>query len=166
MTRAIDHITLDTGHVRRSPRHEVGAEALAAMRDSLADTLAHPHERTPLPAMAGYSYSASAEDGSLMVTIWGTLHPAVGPPSIGPAPVVTFGVARAGGDAAGLWRLLHGARGGMAAAPYVTRVDQAPPAPWLAARLEAGSTLIPAGDLLWMADFERVTAWAWLEMDQ
>lgn len=123
----IDHITLDTGHVRRSPRAEAGDDAVDAMRESLEDALTHPRERTPLPAIAGYSYNATAQDGTLMVTIWGTVRSM-------PAPVVTFGVARAGGDARGLWHTLHDPRGGLEALPYATDIDQVPSAPWLAAR--------------------------------
>lgn len=153
---ALSHITLDTGHVRQSPRHEAGAEAVAILQASLAMALEQPRSRVPVPSAPGFSYGATAEGGTLMVTIWGTVQRQ-------PAPVVTFGVAPIGSDAAGLWQVLHGARGGLEDTPFATDVGRPPATPWLAARIEIGAGLMQPADLLWMADFERCVAWAWIE---
>lgn len=59
--------------------------------------------------------------------------------------------------------LLHrqgGRRGG-----FVPRTEPGDPPrpPWLAVRMEAMAPSIPPADLLWLADFERTLAWAWLD---
>jgi hypothetical protein len=155
----LHHITLDTGDVRRSPRAEVRDHIVADLRESMRDTLADPGGRTPIPAIAGYSYSASAGGGALLVTIWGTIDRS-------PAPVATFGVARDQAAARALWPAMHHTRPGLESSPYLTTAGEVPTAPWIAARMEIGATLIAATDLLWMADFERVMAWAWIEQER
>lgn len=157
MTAALDHITLDTGHVRRSPRPEVRDDIFAMLRISLEAAVEQPRSRVPVPMMEGYTYSVTPERGTLMVTIWGTVQRT-------PAPVVTFGVAPIGSDARGLWSAMHMIRGGLEFQRYATNDSVVPAPPWLAARIEVGATLIKPADLLWMADFERCVAWAWLEM--
>jgi len=37
-----------------------------------------------------------------------------------------------------------------------------PQAPWCAARLETGLALYP-GAAVWLGDYERLVAWAWIE---
>lgn len=154
----MQHVTLDTGHARHSPRAEVADTAVVTMRDSLAEALAPPGGRVPVPGVPGYSYNATALGSALLVTLWGTAAGDV-------PPVVTFGIAREAGAGRALWRQLHQPRGGLERTPYRTDAAAPPRAPWLAARLEIGSRLVDAGDLLWMADFERVTAWAWIELE-
>jgi hypothetical protein len=41
--------------------------------------------------------------------------------------------------------------------------DEVPPEPWCAARIEVGSLAFP-DEMLWLGDFERCLAWAWLEL--
>lgn len=154
---ALPHITLDTGHVRQSPRSEVGDETLATLRASLAMALEQPRSRIPVPMQPGYSYGVTAEHGCLLVTIYGTVQAT-------PAPVVTFGVAAPGSDAGGLWRILHDDRGGLEGVAYRTDIRRPPRPPWVAARMEFAAGLVPP--TLWLADFERCIAWAWLEMQE
>jgi hypothetical protein len=152
----LQHIALDTARTSDSSRHGFSDAAIGLMRDSLAEALAPPGGRVPVPGVPGYSYNATAVDGALLVTIWGTVDGEV-------PPVLTFGIARPASDAVGLWRQLHRRRGGLERTPYRTDVATPPQAPWLASRMEIGARLIDDNDHLWMVAFERITAWAWIE---
>jgi hypothetical protein len=140
----IHHVTLTTGHRRRSPRDEVSDTSLASLHDPLSAALGGG--RPAIPGVPAYTLSAAAEGKCLIATVWRD-----------DAPLVTLGVAgrsRCGGP---LWRMLHD----HSVLPTQTRRDEAPPAPWCAARLEPGIV----GDseaATWLGDFERTLAWAWL----
>lgn len=152
--RYLIHITLDTGHSRRSPRGEVDDAAIAAVQDGLTRALARPGAEVAVPGMDGWAYSATAQGRALIVTVWRRIAELK-------APVVTFGVAAHSRAGAGLWRVLHQPRGGIAT-PYATSPDRVPPEPWVAARMEAGVALVDPEALTWIADFERVVGWAWI----
>lgn len=151
----IHHITLDTGHVRRSARDEVGDEIIAAAQGLIA--LALRGEHVPIPGRPGWTCTATARGAALLVTVCRSVSGET-------APVVTFGVARQSRAGAGLWRSLHRQRGGLpAGAGYATAPDEVPPEPWVAARMEIGATLVAPDEMPWIADFERVVGWAWVE---
>lgn len=143
----LHHVTLTTGHVRRSPRAEVSDEAVAFCADLIARAVAG-HATVPLPT-AGYSLGAAASSRCLTATVW-----ADGPPS---ECIATIGVAAHSRCGAGLWRALH--RYGTT--PIVTDPEQCPPEPWCAAALE-GAIIQHPDATEWLGDFERCLAWAWL----
>lgn len=149
--RYIDHVTLTTGHSRRSPRREVSAEAVALCQDLIARfATGKVSEPVPIPGPLGYSVSGRAGGKCMVATVW-----ADGPPS---ELVVTIGVAEHERCGAAIWRTLHD----VAHLPTMTSRDEQPRAPWCGVLLEpAIAAHVEAME--WMGDFERCLAWAWLE---
>ena len=145
--RHLEHVTLNTGHTRRSPRSEAADEVVRGLAAGLDRAIA-TKAREPIPGFALFSYSVTALGGAAMVTIWREA-----------APVVTFGVAANAKDSAKLWRLLH--QGG--AGKHATNPERPPNAPWIGVRMEAGAASTPRDDLLWLANFERCLGWAFIE---
>jgi len=143
------HITLDTGHSRRSPRAEVDAEVVATMADFLASA-AGTRRFEPMPGPPGYAARVSADGGMLMVTIVRSGTP--------PAPLVTLGVATRSRHAARLWQILHDDT----LMPPQTDPGDVPSPPWLAVRMEIGILTDPSA-VDWLADAERCIAWAWID---
>lgn len=144
------HITLTTGHTRRSPAAEVTAET----RQMLAPVLrAALQSRSTIPYVGDYQLTGTAEGRSASVwTIWS-----------GDVPIITVGVARTSRAGAPLWRRLHELHVADAGVPPVVTDPQRPPqAPWCAARLDAGIELHPDVSE-WAGDLERCIAWTWLE---
>lgn len=145
------HVTLDTGHGRRSPRSEVSDDVLAHVRDLIAAALDGNHPALPVP---GFRLSASAAGGGLIATVLADIG------QDKDVPILTVGVARKSLGAGRLWTVLHKDRIGIPT-PLATDVGDVPAAPWVAARFEIG--IIAVSNPGWLGDFERVLAWAWLE---
>ncbi len=144
----LHHVTLTTGHVRRSVREEISAAALAVCRRLIDEALADTTRTVPVPGVDGYSLAAQAVGRCTTLTVW-----ADGPPS---ECVGTVGIASHSRCGAGLWQALH--RDG---ASLATSADQCPPEPWCAARLE--EAIVRHVDATeWLGDLERCLAWAWL----
>lgn len=153
----LNHITLPSGHTRRSPRAEVSDEALALLAPWLR-AAANSGGRAALPVaeLSHYSAAALIEGGGLVVTIYGPAGPHVaGRPHAGDVmPLVALGVAqrsRQGGD---LWAMMlanFGCADGL----------QKPGEPWCAVALHP--SLIDTPDAAhWLGDLERCIAWAWI----
>jgi hypothetical protein len=144
------HLTVNTGHGRLSPRHEVRDDTLPAVTPLLS-----PGDH-PLP------FELGREGWHLVVPTcpagWlGTLY-------LRDVPMATVAVAATAADEAALWPALE--------ALYLKVTDQGPPAaadwraphqppglPWCAAVLVGPLGAAAA----WIGDFERCIAWAWLE---
>lgn len=143
------HVTLTSGHVRASPRHEVGDDTVAVLRPLLARVLAGG--TVPLPYVTGgYQLRGAADGGCCALAV-------VGPTG---EIVATIGVGGAEAGSAGLWRQLHALAPDVS--PVRTRPDDPPPVPWCAARLDRG-VLVHRDALAWLGDLERCLAWAYLE---
>jgi len=91
--RHLRHVTLDTGHVRDSPRAEVAASVIAALQPLLERAIGG--ERVPLPAGVEppCTITAAAEAGCAIVTVWG--------PGPDQAPIATCGIVPGGVDGEG-----------------------------------------------------------------
>jgi hypothetical protein len=136
--RYIHHVTITTGHVRRSYRDEVSDEALVACREILA------RAESDVPGQPGYRVRVTRSRGCMVATVH---HDAV--------PVVTIGIATHSRCGSRLWRLMHSSGIAMAACP---------PEPWVAALILPG--LVDAMDAAsWLGDFERCLGWAALTED-
>jgi hypothetical protein len=152
----INHITLSTGHNRRSPRSEVGDDTLALLHPWLTAALnSGDIVPLPVPSLAHFGVRAIKEVG-LVVTIYGPNGPHTpGKPHRGEwMPLVTLGVAQRSREAGDLWAMLvanFGARAGL----------KAPATPWVAVALHPSASGYPEA-LDWLGDLERCIAWAWI----
>lgn len=153
----LNHITLSTGHTRRSERAEVSGETLARVAPWLA-ALIESGQTAPLPvsALADYTGQASVLDDALIVTI---SCPALtdGPMAGKPPPLITMGVAKRSRHGAAFWPLLTGA-----VMPPVKPGIVRPSEPWAAVAIWPTIALYPDATE-WLSDLERCIAWAWLE---
>lgn len=141
----INHITLSTGHSRRSPRTEVGNDVIAWLRPWLDKLLGGTPLPLPEPSLDHYSASAHIEQGGLVMTIYA-----------GAAALVTMAVAARSRQSAPLWAYMQAQHGPSGPG------TPAPAAPWLAVALRPG--LAQHADANeWLGDFERCVAWAWME---
>lgn len=148
MPRYLQHVTLTTGHTRRSWRHEISEEALAACLRLLDDFAVGA--RPEMPGFPAYALTGARHGRCLIATVWGE---ATG------APVATIGVAENARCGARLWRELHREFPGGGA--LATDPEAQPEAPWIGARLLIGAAL-HTESMHWMGDFERCLGWAWL----
>lgn len=152
MKKHIAHVTLTTGHVRLSPRHEVDDAVVAALRPLIEEVVSGRTVPIPVP---GYSITGrtSGEDGAgrcLSVIVWGE--------RLQPEPICTIGIAAHSRCGARLWRKLHE----VTTRPAVTDPGRQPTALWVAAALQTGLER-HADALVWLGDFERCLAWAFIE---
>lgn len=150
----LHHVTLQTGHVRESPRSEVRDEVVRELAPLLHRVAGGREEPVPW-VEGGYTLTGAAAGDVAIVTVWGPRVEGI------PAPVVTVGIAAGQEEAGRLWALLHQPYEAQLGEP-VTPADQPPPLPWCAARLEVGAA-IHVDVLPWMGDLERCLAWAWVE---
>lgn len=155
--RYIEHLTLATGHLRRSPRSEVAGEVMARVSPWLS-ALVDGGKALPLPVseLAHYTALPATYDGSLLVTISG---PALtkGPMKGKGPPLVTIGVAKRPRHGDALWPLLTGP-----VMPPVKRGVQRPAEPWCAVVIHPTIVMhLEASE--WLGDLERCVAWAWIE---
>lgn len=148
----LHHVTLQTGHTRRSPRSEVADGVVAQLRPLLELALTGEHAPLWTP---GYTITGTRHGPCATVTLWAQ-HTEGGPPE--PVPVVTIGIAGHSRCGAHLWRALH-ERGDGA---YATDPERVPPEPWVADRLEAGMALHPDA-AEWTGDYSRCVGWTFLE---
>lgn len=153
----LHHITLSTGHTRRSDRAEVSGETLARVGPWLA-ALVESGKPAPLPVsgLSEYTGHATVVDGALVVTISGP-EQTEGPMAGKAPPLVTVGVAKRSRHGAALWPLMTG--------PVMTPAKpgiQRPGEPWAAVAIWPTLALHPeaAG---WLGDLERCIAWAWMD---
>lgn len=153
----LNHITLSTGHTRRSNRDEVSGETMARVAPWLAALVdAGNQMRLPVASLADYSGHAAVMDGGLIVTISGPA-PSDGPMAGKAPPLVSMGVARRSRHGAALWPLMTGP-----VMPTALPGLQQPDEPWAAVAIWPTMAMYPDA-ALWLGDFERCIAWAWLE---
>jgi len=141
--RFIHHITVTTGHTRKSYRNEVGDDVVLVCADLIARAI---KGRVEIPGTNGYTISA---DTSRKRSLLCVVRAPAG------ERIVTFAIARHSQGGASLWRLLI-----ETASLPVVALD-CPPEPWCAVRLEQGA-MSHAHVLPIIADLERCIAWAWL----
>lgn len=153
----LNHITLSTGHTRRSERAEVSGETLARVGPWLA-ALIESGQPAPLPVslLADYTGHASVFDGGLIVTISGP-PPTTGPMAGKAPPLVTVGAAKRSRHGAALWPLMTGP-----VMPPANSGVQRPAEPWAAVAIWPTVAMYPES-AQWLDDLGRCIAWAWLE---
>lgn len=145
----MQHITLTSGDVRWSPREEVDDGLMRLLVDHLSAGLhATRTAPAPIPRMDGYAMHGTTDGNVLMASIsqW---HAEAW------MPILTIAAVPADAPVQRIAGLL-------------THAGDAPrelprPGPWCLVRLYDTAALVPPEDLLWMGDYERCLAWAWLE---
>lgn len=143
--RYLQHVTLDTGHVRRSPRSEVRDDIVAMLGDWIGRMLAG---ETVSAGDVGIVLTAQARGRCLVVEVAEsrTLD-----------PLATIGIGAHSRCGSPLWRELHADARATATSP-----DRPPVEPWVAARLRPDlQQHLGLADVI--ADLERCLAWAWIE---
>lgn len=154
MIASLAHVTLQSGHVRASPRSEVEDEVVRELAPLLHRVVGGCEE--PVPRVGGgYTLTGAAAGDAAIVTVWGPRVDDI------PVPVLTLGIASGEAQADRLWALLHQPYEAQLGDP-VTPADTPPPLPWCAARLELGA-MVHVDALEWAGDFERCLAWTWVE---
>lgn len=153
----LQHMTLDTGDMRYSPRGEVDDDIVAVLRPIVAAALAGGIVELPRVGDADLRLQMASEGGATMLAqIWAVT------PDGEDRSVVSFGVAMTARAGTPHWRRLHAT----ALTPLATDGLSPPAAPWLAARLEPGAASLSARDLMMLGDLERCLAWAWIESQE
>lgn len=158
----LHHVTLATGHSRRSPRSDVSPEVVDVVASWLDRALLPdaPSTQAPVPLpvadLAQFSAHVFTTAGGLVVTIYGPDILTLPPRTPTPIPLVTFGVARRSRGAAKLWGDL------ISAAQAAHSMPPMPGAPWLAVVLHPSLIAFPDASH-WLGDFERCVAWAWID---
>lgn len=153
----LNHITLSTGHTRRSDRADVVPAATQLLADWLPGIVdsgqIHP---LPVPPLSHFGAQVFVQDGALVVTVSAPVGPhQQGRPHAGQTmPLVTFGVATRSRQGPPLWSMLTGAF------DAVKGLKQ-PGAPYCAVAVHP-SMAAYAGPTDWCGDFERCVAWAWI----
>lgn len=146
----LHHVTITTGHTRRSQRREVSDDALAAVSAWLQRALRQQKPAPLMPPFEAYAGQGRAVDGALVATLFGRT------PDVGSRlPIVSFAVATRSRHGRDLWDdMLKGAPGTL---QHLMR----PPAPWCAVTVYPTAASDPEA-LSWAGDFETVVAWAWV----
>ena len=143
MTLALQHITLQTGDLRESPRNEVSPEALAASAELL------------LAALAGQPAELPDAD-VLRFQIWGPEFPRAGG-GYSRRSLVWCSVARRDSPAAAAeWAEQR------AGEHDPDWLPQTLAAPWLAVHVFADALTKHPDTTAWLGDYDRCIAWAWL----
>lgn len=150
---SLAHLTLATGHLRASPRHEVRDDTIAVCA-ALFPVLLDPTTMAPTASIPGvpnpYYLAASRVGGNGLLCLVLRDTPS--------ESIATFGVAPDESSAPALWDELHACAHDV---PVTTGLAL-PPAPWCAVALHRG-VVHHHRALEWLGDFERCVAWAWIE---
>ena len=148
MSRYLIHLTLQTGHSRRSPRAEVADHVVTYCRELIDAALAQDGAQIAIQGLpAGWTLSArSAGRHALLATVWRDDQ-----------PMVTIGVATHSRAGAALWRLL------IETAPTPGQPLDCPAEPWVVARLEPALVTASRDVIEALGDLERCLGWAWIE---
>lgn len=143
----LTHITLTTGDSRRSYREEVAQEGV----DHVAGLLDGLLQGGTMEVRPGGDVVCRGQHmgKSLVATLYDKARD---------IPILTTGIALRSTAGAGLWRMLHET----ATTPLRTTADRAPPAPYIADRLEIGAEL-RLDAMMWTGDWARYLGWAWMD---
>lgn len=160
MSKMLHHVTLTTGHVRRSPRDEVSDETVAELWPLVVDLITGegvaPRTRK-VPGFPKYQIQCLTYHGPPLFRVYGPIPDKVPKGGLDLPCLVTFGVVVEPGDGAeGLWRNVW-------VLGHLDELHGEPPdlpdeLPWCAVALDAG--LAKDHDAAkWLGDFERSIAW-------
>lgn len=150
------HLTLNTGHVRESPRLEVGPGIVEALRP-LIDA-----GGGQIPGASPWRCNIERGDGFATCNIFRGEE----------SGAVLLGVAWDANSASALWECLETTylslgdamgRAGILDESLSVATDQPKTVPWCAALILPGMAKVALSDAHWLGDFERCLAWALIE---
>lgn len=157
-TQYMNHITLTTGHNRKSPRSEVSQKTIDLIAPWLKEAIKSEKPISlPRKDLSNYTALVSESDDGLIVSVFGQSKQIE---NGRPLPLVTFHVVRKEGSAAEMWK--H------AQAPYMLPIAsglKCPAVPFAAVSTWPTSFMF-FDALVWLGDFERCVAWTWLEQQE
>jgi hypothetical protein len=140
---SLNHITLSTGDLARTPHSAVGSGTMEFMCSWLDKAIAsNSPVSLGVPSLSGFTALVTAEENDLLVTLYGGEL----------VPIVTFGCAPRSSST--LWSLLLNQGG-------ILKSMSEPEAPWCGVVLHSG-TSIYTDHVHWLGDWERCVAWAWI----
>lgn len=153
----IHHVTLDSAHVRRSPRSEVADDVVDLLAPLIQRAVTGEHATLPAP-VGGYTLTGGVHGQCCALTVWGPDPVAGGRRGDERVPLVTIGIAPHSRCGSVLWRSMHDDD----ARWLATSPDHVPPEPWCAVRIEPGAAAA-SETMAWLGDLERCLAWTWIE---
>lgn len=135
----INHITLNTGQVRKSYANEIDKGLYFTLNRVLKEAITS--EGATL--FEKYTVKTTKVGPSAITTVYG-------PESM---PILTTACSK--NDDGSLWRMLHDTYAG----PLATNANSPVPSPYVADRIEVGA-MKHMDALVWTGDFARCVAWA------
>lgn len=138
----INHVTLTTGHVRKTYPREINKEIYFKLNRILQESISP----NGAELFAGYRVKITRIEGGAISTVLGP----------GGAPVLTTLCTR--DDDGTLWQMIHE----HASLPIVTDPKKRPQLPYIADKLEIGATM-HMDAMSWTGDFARSIGWAILD---
>jgi hypothetical protein len=133
------HVTLTTGHVRKSYPDEVDRRLYFVINRIIRDSQGPAGCGIEVP---GYSLKTTQAAGQTLATLFGSSG----------APILTTGISTNGDTE--LWRMMHES----ATTPIMTDPEKPPAGPYIADRIEIGAAM-HSDALVWTADFARTLGW-------
>ncbi|MNW48698.1 hypothetical protein D3C74_260750 [compost metagenome] len=141
----LNHVTLNTGHARKTYSHEVDKRIYFILKNILKDAMGSQGAKI----FDNYTVKITKVGEGAVSTLFGSSG----------APILTTACSK--DDDGSLWRMLHSTFNGQLA----TKEDKPTSTPYIADRLEVGSVL-HMDALKWTGDFSRCFAWAILFPDR
>ncbi|WJQ03216.1 hypothetical protein QT236_14435 [Geobacillus stearothermophilus] len=140
--RHINHITLNTGHARKTLPNEVNKSIYFILRRMRKEIFSS----SGTEIIDGYTAKGTEEKGNgALITVYDRHS----------VPVITIGIAKHNHST--IWKLLHQTT----TMPLQTDPTSPPEAPYVADRLEIGA-LMNMEAMSWTGDFSRCMAWMYL----
>lgn len=134
----INHITLNTGHVRKTYPHEINKELYFVLKRLYKDIFEHK-----AVIYEGYTAEGTYEpNNGAIITVYGPQG----------EPVLTTGITRDKGSS--IWELMHST----SAYPLATKPNSPPKTPFIADRIEVGA-ITNMDALQWTGDFSKCMGW-------
>lgn len=133
----INHITLNTGHMRKTYPHEVDKELYFILKRIYKESL----NENGAMLFDEYKVKGTAFYGGVLITV-----------SKDQLPIITVAVSKFKND--DLWNALHET----ATIPLKTKADDPVKAPFIADRIEFGAAM-NLDSMRWTGDFSRCMGW-------
>lgn len=141
----INHVTLNTGHIRKSYPDDVGKDLYFMLRRLFVEMFSD----NGAEVVEGYHAKARYSEGNgVLITLFS---------NIDNVPILTTAIVKENNDDF-LWELLHENY----SAPLATNISNPPEKPYIADRMEIGA-MLHIDALKWTGDFSRCMGWIYVD---